>query len=61
MYMYKPWISFVQLIFFNLPVLHFFLQFLDSDTIGEYVSSIESAKEEEAEKKRQKKPSTVTI
>ncbi|XP_065913760.1 proteasome subunit alpha type-7-like [Dysidea avara] len=37
------------------------LKFLDSDTIGEYVSSIESAKEEEAEKKRQKKPSTVTI
>jgi len=34
---------------------------MDSDTIGEYVSSIESAKEEEAEKKRQKKPSTVTI
>ena len=38
-----------------------YLQFLDSDKIGEFVSIIETAKEEEAEKKRQKKSSTVAV
>lgn len=37
------------------------MQFLGSDKIEEYVAIIETAKEEEAEKKRQKKASTATI